>query len=134
MTPIYSRVSNYTVDVVTWRKFGNSGSFMGEAIITSTLKRFDQKNLFFLRRALGSSSIRYGLVLGMALKFYTSVKKRIKLKVRTFWKLISCLIAIYSMQGWKATTMHRVPRKRSTKRLKHTGNLFTKNLQLISAC
>ena len=48
---------------------------MGEAIITSTLKRFDQKNLFFFRRALGSSSIRYGLVLGMVLKFYTSEKK-----------------------------------------------------------
>ena len=40
------------------------------------------------------------------------------------------LIGIYSMQDQKATTRHGVTRKRSTKRLKHTGNLFRKNLQL----
>ena len=34
------------------------------------------------------------------------------------------------MQDWKVTTRHGVTRKRSTKRLKHTGNLFRKNLQL----
>ena len=44
------------------------------------------------------------------------------------------LIGIDSMQGWTATTRHGVTRKRSTKRLKHTGNLFTKNLQLIGVC
>ena len=38
------------------------------------------------------------------------------------------------MEGWTATTGHGVTRKRSTKRLKHTGNLFTKNLQLIGVC
>ena len=32
------------------------------------------------------------------------------------------------MQDRKATTRHGVTRKRSTKRLSHTGNLFTKNL------
>ena len=37
------------------------------------------------------------------------------------------------MQDRKATTRHGVTRKRSTKRLSHTGNLFTKNLQLTSA-
>ena len=35
------------------------------------------------------------------------------------------------MHGWKATARHGVARKRSTKRLKHTENLFRKNLQLI---
>ena len=34
------------------------------------------------------------------------------------------------MQGSTATTKHEVARKRSTKRLKYTGNLFRKNLQL----
>ena len=34
------------------------------------------------------------------------------------------------MQGLTATTRHRVTRKRSTKRLKHAGNLFSKNLHL----
>ena len=51
------------------------------------------------------------------------------------------LIWIQSMQEWtrkawqerktrKTTTRHGVTRKRSTKRLKHTRNLFRKNLQL----
>ena len=38
------------------------------------------------------------------------------------------------MQDWTATTRHGVTRKRSTKRLKHTGNLFTKNLQWCFLC
>ena len=40
-------------------------------------------------------------------------------------------IGIHSIQGWTATARHWVTRKRSTKWLKHTGNLFKKNLQLI---
>ena len=42
------------------------------------------------------------------------------------------LIEIYSMQRWIVTTRHGVT-KRITKRLKHTGNLFTENLQLVGA-
>ena len=39
------------------------------------------------------------------------------------------------MQDWTATTKHGVTKKRSTtKRLKHTGKLFRKNLQLKDAC
>ena len=38
------------------------------------------------------------------------------------------------MQGATATARHGVARKRSTKRLKLTGNLFTKNLQLKGVC
>ena len=40
------------------------------------------------------------------------------------------LIGIHSMQDWTATTRHGVTRKRTTKRLKDTGNQITKNLQL----
>ena len=40
----------------------------------------------------------------------------------------------YSMQGWTATARHGVTRKRITKRLQHTGNLFRKNLQLKDVC
>ena len=43
-------------------------------------------------------------------------------------------IGIHSMQGWTATTKHAATRKRSTKRLKHTGNLFRRSLQLIGVC
>ena len=42
----------------------------------------------------------------------------------------SFLIGIHSMQGWTATRSYGVTRKRSTKRLKHIGNLFWNILQL----
>ena len=38
------------------------------------------------------------------------------------------------MQGGTATTRHRVTRKRNTKTLKHTGNLFRKILQAKGVC
>ena len=44
------------------------------------------------------------------------------------------LIGIHSMQGSTATTRHGLTRKRSTKRSKHTVNLFRKNLQLKDVC
>ena len=44
------------------------------------------------------------------------------------------LIGIHSMQGWTTTTRHGVTTKKSTKRLKHTGNLFGKDLQLKDVC
>ena len=44
------------------------------------------------------------------------------------------LIGVLSMQGRTTTTRHRVMRRRITKRLKHTGMLFTKNLQLTDVC
>ena len=44
------------------------------------------------------------------------------------------LIGIHTMQGWAATTRHKVTRKRSTKKLEHTGNQFRKNLQLKDVC
>ena len=40
------------------------------------------------------------------------------------------LIGIHSMHGLTATTRHGATRKRSTKRLKHTGNLFRKTLHV----
>ena len=40
------------------------------------------------------------------------------------------LIGIHSMEGWTATAGHGVTRKRSIKRLKHTGNMFRKILKL----
>ena len=41
---------------------------------------------------------------------------------------------IHSMQGWAAITRRGVTRKRSTKRLMHTGSLFTKHLQSVGSC
>ena len=36
----------------------------------------------------------FGVALGMTLKFYTSVAKRLKLKVRKFWGLIPTLAEV----------------------------------------
>ena len=44
---LLSSDSNYIVDVVMWSKSGNSSISMREIIITSILKKFDQKNRFF---------------------------------------------------------------------------------------
>ena len=41
---------------------------------------------------------------------------------------------LIGMQGSTATTRHGVKGKGSTKRLKHTGYLFRKNLQLKDVC
>ena len=38
---ISSRYSNYIVDVVMWRNFGNSSISMREVIVTSILKEFE---------------------------------------------------------------------------------------------
>ena len=47
-------------------------------------------------------------------------------------------IGIHSMQEWTTTTRHKFAKKRSSKRLKHTSNLFRKSfrksLHVISVC
>ena len=79
--------SNYIVEVFMWPKFGNSSISMGKAIRTSILYGFDRKATFFE----GCSWFKFNnswLLLGANLKFYTSVGKGLKLKVRKFWGLI----------------------------------------------
>ena len=60
---------------------------MREVIITSILSGFGQKKQIFE----GCSRFKFnnlGLALGMALKFYTSEAKGLKLKIRKFWGII----------------------------------------------
>ena len=38
------------------------------------------------------------------------------------------------MQYWTSDTREVIPRKRSTKRFNHTGNLLRKNLQMKGVC
>ena len=76
---IFSRASNYVVDLVIWPKFVNSNISMREVVST--------RKTNFLLSGLGSCSI-LGQVLSMALGFYGSVAKGLKLKVRTFWGMI----------------------------------------------
>ena len=84
---ILSRNLNHNVNVVIWPKFGNSSKSVSEVIITSIFQGFDQKNRYFD----GFSWFKFnnlGLALGANLKFYSSVAKGLKLKVRKFWGLI----------------------------------------------
>ena len=62
---------------------------MREVITTSILQRFDQ---MFLRGGLRSSSVI--LDWGKNLKFYTSVAKWLKVKVRMFWGLIPTFVEV----------------------------------------
>ena len=54
---------------------------MREVIITSSMKGFDLKNHFF---RVGFKFNNLGLAQGIALKFYTSVAKGLKLKAKKF--------------------------------------------------
>ena len=89
--------SNYIVDMVMWPKFFNSNISMREVIIISILQGFDQKNHFE-----GWSLSRFnhfGLALRIALKFYTSVAKRLNLKIRKFWGLIAVFKRYWGKTG-----------------------------------
>ena len=90
---ILSRGSNYNIDVLMWPKFDNSSISMREVIITSILKRFDQKNRFFE----GCSWFKFnnlGLALDINLKYYTSVAKELNIKVGKFWGLTPTFVEV----------------------------------------
>ena len=93
MSPTNIYHMNCMVDVVMWPKFDNSSISMREVVITSIFWGFGQKKHFFE----GWSWFKFnylGLALGMTLKLYTCVAKTLKLKVRTFWWLISTSVDI----------------------------------------
>ena len=85
--------SNYTVDVIMWPKFGNSNISVREVIITIVLGRFDKENHIFWWVLLVKFN-NLGLALDMVLKFYTSLAKGLKLKVRKFRGLIFMFVEI----------------------------------------
>ena len=79
--------SNYIGNTVMWPKLGNSTTSMRAFLITSTFSEFDHWNHFFEWWSwFKNNNLR--LALGMVLKFYTSVEKEWKLKVRKCWRLI----------------------------------------------
>ena len=90
---ILSRDSNHIEVVVMWPKCGNSMISMWGVTITSILMVLTRKTNFFD----GSSCFKFnklGLALGMTFKFYTSVGKRLKLKVRKLWGLILTFVEV----------------------------------------
>lgn len=76
--------SNYIVDIAMRPKFGGSSISMRAVIMTSILERFDQKIHFFdwrfwfkFNNFFKFNNLRNS-ILGIALKVYNSVAKRIK--------------------------------------------------------
>ena len=72
---IFSRASNYIVDVVTWPKFANFSVSMRKVIITSILLKFDQKNRFLWGWFKFN---KLELALDKTLQFYAIMSKMLK--------------------------------------------------------
>ena len=64
-----------------------------QSLVTQFCKDFIRKNSFFEGCAWFKFN-NLGLALCMALKFFTSVAKRLKLKVRKFWGLIPTFVEV----------------------------------------
>ena len=80
---------------------------MREVIITSILQGFDQKNHFFQGRSWFKFN-NLGLVLGIASKFYTSVAKGLKLKVRKFLNRVKRLTQLINMSKRWSGVINRI--------------------------
>ena len=87
---ILSRDSNYIVDVVMWPKLGN---FSIPTKNFNFIRIWPEKALFFE----GWSWFKFnnlGLAQVTDLKFYTSVAKGLKPKVRKFWGIIPTFLEV----------------------------------------
>ena len=97
---------NWIVDVVMWPNFGYSSIFMREVIITQILYGFDQKTRFFE----GCSWFKFNnlrLVLCKAVKVYSSMGRRLKLKLRKCWgKLVGGLLHFLLLPSWIGLKMN----------------------------
>ena len=83
----FYHLTNYITDAVMWPKFCNSSISMREVIIMSIFRDLTRKTIFFE----GYPCFKFnnlGLALDIALKFYTSVANRLKLKVRKCFGLV----------------------------------------------
>ena len=90
---ILSRDSNYIVNVIMWLKFGNSSILWEKLSYLQFYKDLTRKIIFSERKSwFKLSNLR--LALDMALKFYTSLAIGLKLKVKTFWRLIPTFVEV----------------------------------------
>ena len=76
-----------------WPKFGYSSICIGEVIITSFYKDLTRKTAF-LQGWSWSKFNNLRLALGMNLKFYTSLSKGLKLRLKQFWGLILTFVEV----------------------------------------
>ena len=92
--------SNYTADVIMQPKFGNSNISMTEVITTSIYKDLTRKTNFLRGACSWFNFNKYICMVGMVvmvgrdLRFYTSVAKGLKVKLRKFWGLIHTFVEV----------------------------------------
>ena len=84
MSVTLSHYWNWAVDMVMWPKFVNSSISLREIIITSFLYGFDKKKKQIFLSMVLVQFIYLGLVIVINLKFYISLVKELKLKVKNF--------------------------------------------------
>ena len=100
---VFSRDSNYIVDLVMWSKLGNSSFSITEVIITQFYK--DLIINFFE----GFSWFKFnklGLVLGMVLKFYSSMEKVSEPEVTKFWDQLPTFAEVIG-ESWQEGRLKR---------------------------
>ena len=90
---ILSRDSSYTVDVFMWQKFCNCSISIKEVITTSILYGFVQKTTFS-EQWFSFKLNNFGLARCKKFKFYISVAKGFKIKVRKFLGLIPTFVEV----------------------------------------
>ena len=102
------RDSNYIAEVIMWPKFGNSSISMREVTITSILWGFDQNKRFFEGWCwFKFNNLR--LALGMTFKFYASMVKGLKLKVKRFGGVTSYVCRSYRRETGRGTFLPPPP-------------------------
>ena len=77
---------------------------MREVVITSILEGFEQKKTVFEEWSWFKFN-NFGLALFMALKFYTSMAKGLKLKVRMFRGLIPTFVEVVGEKLIRGTSL-----------------------------
>ena len=97
-----SRDSSYIVNVINWPKFRNFS--------ISILQGFDQKKNDFFEGCSWFKFNNLGLALGMALKFYTSLAKPLKLKVIKSLGLIPTFVQVTGGKLVRGTFLPLLPR------------------------
>ena len=126
-TNYFERVGSHSWRSLSWREFS-----LVPHIIISFIRESWRLSNSHLELNLFNSVTKSWRFWPACCPYVKNLWQRI---ISGFFCLFVCFFnGIHSMQVWTATRRHGVTRKRSTKRLKHTGNMFKKNLLLEGVC